>query len=289
MKNVLDVLPKKIRESISPSLWEQGIEEIRLRLGREVSIICGSGEYYLSSTLIRKEDLEHILAKSCGFSFHTVQTQVSNGFLTISGGHRVGLCGTVVLEKGKIMSIRNLTSLSIRIAREWKGIASDILPQLFEEDEFQSTLLLSPPGHGKTTLLRELICSLSDCKGIRLAVVDERQEIAGNQNGSFRFDLGRSTDILDGCPKNLALPFLLRSMNPQIIAVDEITAKEDVQALKEIVGCGVKLLATAHGTMKLDLYRRKIYEEMMELQLFQRLLLIGNQGTQRNYEVEVLS
>lgn len=288
MKEVLAVFPKGLRVQAAERMEKIPVEEFRLRRGRSLSYVYQNQEIVLNTPVITEENLTFILERACDFSIHAVQNQISRGFVTISGGHRVGICGRPVLENGTVEGFREVSSLSVRICRENRGIAGELLNHLHSDSGFENTLICSPPGCGKTTLLREIIRRISNgegCPPSRIAVVDERSEIGGGAVNTF--DLGRQTDIMDGCPKNIALIFLLRSMNPQILAVDEITAQEDVETLQQVIGCGVKILATAHGVDKKDLFRRKIYRSLLEQDIFQRIITISFVHQERVYQTEV--
>ncbi len=285
MIEILTVLPRDFRDLVEKE-WDN-LEEIRLRRGQTLSLLLQSEEKFQKTRRITEDDLNFVLAQSCGYSVHSVQNQIAQGFLTVSGGHRLGLCGTALMKEDECVTIQDLTSISIRISREFQGISREILPKLMGEHGFENTLLLSPPAKGKTTLLRDLIRCISNgdgCLAERIGVIDQRMEISGGNS----FDLGCRTDVMTNCPKNLAMTFLLRTMNPDILAVDEITAVEDVDALIEVIGCGVKLLATAHGFEKKDLNRREIYKKLLDKGVFQRLVTIKIQKQERIYQVEVL-
>lgn len=190
-----------------------------------------------------------------------------------------------------MVQLRGLSSASIRIARQVKGAADGLLPRLCRGGRLTDTLILAPPGLGKTTLLRDLIRQVSDgidCEPLRVALADERGEVAALYQGLPQLDVGARTDVLDGCPKARGLMLLLRAMNPQVLAVDEITAPEDVAALVSAAGCGVTLLATAHGAGREDLSRRKLYRGLLEEGVFRRLVRIRREAGRRIYEVEVL-
>lgn len=287
MKKILSLLPLHLREPLSHFIIQDDVSEIRLRYCQVVSLVKKSKEIFLVTEKVAQKDLEYVLAKACEYSLHSVQSQISRGYLTMEGGHRLGICGSVVMEDGKVSTLKDISSISIRIAKEFTGIAKKLVPQLIENGQFHNTLLLSPPGFGKTTLLRDMIKELSTSL-FRVSVVDERGEIAAMQHGMARFDVGQSTDVLDGCPKSMGLLFLLRSMNPQILAVDEITEEEDVESLIQVSGCGVKLLATAHGATSSDLFARPVYQRLMAFGLFQRLIRIEMVENTRTYIVENL-
>lgn len=267
-------------------------EELRLRIGHPVTVVFPQGELSLGTNPVTGRDLEHLLELASRASVHTVADQLRRGYLTVEGGHRVGLCGTPVLRDGQIHGLGRLSSAAIRVARQVTGAAAPVAQKLLgQSGAFCSTLILAPPGAGKTTLLRDLIRAASDGDGMapqRVGVADERGEVAALWNGRPQLEVGGRTDVLEGCPKALALMLLLRSMNPQVLAADEITDPEDVRAMVSAAGCGAALLATAHGWDRRDLEERPLYRELMAAGVFRRLVLIRREGDRRRYEVEEL-
>lgn len=291
MEEIINLLPSTFRPVVAVALGQYQVEELRLRSGQKASFVTDMGEFFLDTPQISPEDLEEILSRACDFSIHAVQEQIARGFLTMTGGHRLGLCGTAVMEGDRILTLRNLSSLSLRFARAFPGISTKLLPGLWDKEGFSNTLILSPAGAGKSTLLRDIIRGITCGEGIeplRVALVDERGEIAGMRQGMPGFDLGCGCDVLEGCPKALGLIALLRSMNPQILAVDEITAPQDVEAMTQVSGCGVKLLATAHGSSKNDLLQRPTYRLLFQQNIFTKLLFIRKHNGRREYVVEAL-
>jgi len=287
------ILPRDLREQALalPPEEQARAEEVRLRVGQSLSVVLPEGEQWLPGEAVQRQDLEQLLERASQASLHVVQDQLCQGYLTVSGGHRLGLCGTAVLREGRICGIRDYSAANLRIARQILGAARPLVGRLWNEERLSSSLILAPPGMGKTTLLRDLIRCISEgegCPPLRVSVADERGEIAALYGGKPQLDVGRHTDVLGGCPKARGLLMLLRAMNPQVLAVDEVTAAEDVQALEQAAGCGAALLATAHGTDRGDMMRRAVYRQLLERGIFQKLILIRLEKGQRVYQVEEL-
>lgn len=290
VKRVWELLPENLRRQVDglPEQEREQIEEIRLRQGRPMSVSLPTGERFLAGDAVNAEILGRVLERASRFSVHTVLEQIQNGFVAVRGGHRLGMCGTGVVEKGRLINLRAMSSLSLRQAREVKGVAGELALALFDRGRLQNTLILSPPGQGKTTLLRDLIRVISGgegCVPLRVGLADERGEIASVWEGRPMLDVGPRTDIMDSCPKGVGMLTLLRGMSPQVLAMDEITQEEDAEALIQAVGCGVSLLATAHGGSIADLERRGVYQRLTREEVFTRFILIRGSGKERRYQI----
>ncbi len=287
------ILPSRLRKAALALSEEEkaAAEELRLRAGQPLSVLLSTGELSLE-TEVEPEELETLCDIATEFSRYAAAETIREGFLSVRGGFRVGLCGTAVMKDGVNTNLKNLSSAVIRIARERKGIASDIAPRLFQNGIFVNTLILSPPGGGKTTLLRDLVRCLSeggpDCPPQRISLIDERGEVAVVYRGAPQMDVGPRTDVLDACPKALGIPIILRAMNPQIIAVDEITLREDLTAMSMAAGCGIGLLATIHAGGVPELLRKPLYRQMLENQVFRLAVRILLDERGRAYEMEEL-
>lgn len=283
----LNVCPQPLSDAVRalPPQELEEMQELRLRCGRAAAYVVNSREwtlpYGISGFQVDGAILQQIVNCAAAYSVYAIASQLKNGFLTLPGGHRLGICGQAVIRDGSVTAMKQISSVSIRVARERRDCADAIIRWFAQNPS--STLIAGPPGCGKTTLLRELIRQCSDIRAERVGLIDERMELAACSGCMPLFDVGRCTDILSGFPKPVGIYMLLRTMNPDWIAVDEITAEEDLQAMLHASFCGVRLLATAHVFDKQDLQSRPLYAKMMRLGLFENLIVMDKQ---RNIVVE---
>jgi len=284
-RQVFALLPDRLRQSV-PEMGEDvlaQVEEIRLRAGHPLTLTVSDTGRRVNGPAVEPQELELLLHTASKWSVHTVLDQLCSGFMTIEGGHRLGVAGTAVMEGERIRTLSNISSVNIRIARQIKGCARELALHIEGEVGVANTLIVAPPGAGKTTLLRDIIRILSE-GGLRVCVADERGELAAMWQGKAQMDLGPNTDVLTGCPKAQAVQIMLRGMNPQVIAVDEITAPEDVRAMELAMGCGVCVLATAHAQNEDDLCRRPIYRTLLEAGVFEQVVVLSRCGGQRTVQ-----
>jgi len=263
-QELLAILPPAMRHEVDKQ-GRETLQELRLRLGQPAELVSQSGSRWLFQN-VTAQDIAFVVHTASKYSPWAAST-VSQGYITAPGGHRIGMCGDAVVKEDKAVGIRTATSLCIRVARDFPGIAAKAALTS------GNILVIGPPGSGKTTLLRDLIRSISN-SGSCVAVVDERGELfpAG-------YEQGRRTDVLSGCNKQQGIEMALRTMGPSCIAVDEITAEMDCRALLQCCWCGVRLLATAHARSLQDLRSRSIYRPLLDAQVFDSILILRRDKT----------
>lgn len=276
MDEILRYMPSNICVVLKEYTNTQGINEIRLRTGKKLILRFNSKEI-ITEYVVSKEDILNILLGISKNSIYSIQNDINNGFLTIKGGHRVGVTGEVVIENGSIKNIKNISSMNIRIAREIKGAANKLIGYVTNGNSMVNTLIISPPGCGKTTMLRDLIRQISNM-GKNVSLIDERGEIASVYNGVCMLDIGERTDIMSFCPKHIGMMLVTRSMAPDVIATDEIGSSFDVEAIKNAVLTGVNLLLTAHGKDLEDLKKNKEMMGIIKDGYFDVLVFLSNRN-----------
>lgn len=285
----LALFPPSLGQAIAQAQRDRDelVEEICCRIGRPPVLLTQENVYPAACRAVLPDDLDYLLERATRASVYAAADQIRQGYLQTAGGCRVGLCGCAYGQAaGQIDGIRQLSSVSVRIPHAVPGCADALVPQLMK-DGFCSTLILSPPGGGKTTLLRECVRRLSD-QGLRISLMDERGEIAAVQNRTPQFDVGANTDIMTRGQKAACCMMLLRAMRPDVLAFDEISAPEDIEAIRIAAGCGVALLATAHAQSVGALRCRTLYRALLDEHIFRRAVCITRSGGARFYTLEEL-
>lgn len=307
---LIQIFSTKIRGILGQAEAEvSGFQEIRMRPGAPLFVICGNEEYALDGNghliqgqsgrdgfenayRVTSEDVEETLECAARYSLYAFEEELKQGFITVAGGCRIGVAGRVIVEHGMVKAIKPVTFLNIRFSHQVKGCADRLLPYLYEKGggvnekpvrELYHTLLISPPRCGKTTLLRDVIRQVSDgnrlSPGKNVGVVDERSEIGACLQGIPQNDVGLRTDILDCCPKAAGMMMLIRSMAPSVVAVDEIGGEADLEALHDVLNCGCRVLATVHGSSMEDIRKKPGLRRLFEEKVFGRyVVLSGKHG-----------
>lgn len=294
VQTVLRVLAPTVRACLQrmPSGWAERIEEIRMRARRPLEVVTADGFAFVTPDgrpVVRSQEAYHVSEEDClqtlnllsHYSLYAFEEEVQRGFVTVAGGHRVGLVGKAVVENGRVRHLRDIAGFNVRIARERPGAAKGVLPLLLTGGRLLSTMIVSPPQCGKTTLLRDLVRMVSN--GVpelglcprKVGVVDERSEIAGCVRGVPTLDVGVRTDVLDGCPKAEGMMMMIRAMSPEVLVTDELGRREDALAVQEAAGAGVVLLVTAHGQDLNDVARRPVLSAIVQSGAFDRFVVLS--------------
>lgn len=299
---LLKIFSLNLRSIISAlKINYEKLQEIRLRVNGPLLMIYDNKEYFVTkeselsnenrnTVIISKNEIRETMEYIGNYSLYAFEDEIKQGFITIQGGHRVGIAGKTILEDDKIKNIKHISFINIRLSHQVKGCATKVIPYILDKNakEVCHTLIISPPRCGKTTLLRDIIRQLSngedDSEGVTVGVVDERSEIGGCYMGIPQNDLGIRTDILDCCPKAKGMMMLIRSMSPRIIAVDEVGLGEDIEAIEYVINCGCKILATVHGSSIEDIKNKPILGRLVKEKVFERYIILNNNKSVGNIE-----
>jgi len=288
-QQILPLLADRLRQalsSVAPGVLET-LEEIRVRVGRPLHLVVGDGEVFLPQAVVTAADFRATLELITGSSLYALEEELRNGYITLPGGHRVGLAGRAVLENGRVRTLKHLSGLNFRVSREFPGAATDVLDVIWPigagssapAERPMSALIVSPPRAGKTTVLRDLARLLSTGgpgrPGLKVVIVDERSEIAGCFEGLPQKDVGPRTDVLDACPKAAGMMMALRSLGPEVLVADEIGRPEDAAAIHEAVNAGVTVVSSAHGASLEEIRRRPAIREIIAGGAFGRYVFLG--------------
>ncbi|MEW6082628.1 MAG: stage III sporulation protein AA [Bacillota bacterium] len=291
---ILPILPEHLRALLSglPPHTYATLEEIRLSVGAPLFLTVGSGDYLVSpegrlvktpeeAYHVTKGDVAQAFELVTGSSVYAWEEEIASGFLTLPGGHRVGIAGTAVLERGAVKTLKYISGLNLRLGREVKGAADVVLRHILNAGAISNTLVVSPPRCGKTTLLRDVVRQVSHgvpslgLRGLRVGLVDERSEIASSYQGQPQKDVGPRTDVLDRCPKAAGIMMLIRSMSPEVVATDEIGSPRDAEAIEEALSAGVRILASAHASGVEDIAARPGLKPVVATGAFDRFLVLS--------------
>ena len=280
INQILKILPDNIKNVVCEAiLSKKEIEEIRIKEDAPV-IIYLADEEITSKYIATKEDIIKIISNITRDSLYAYLEEIKKGYITIEGGHRVGICGTAVYENEKLINIKDLSCINIRVAKEIKGVSNNIIKYIYDGIDIKNTLVISPPGEGKTTLIRDITRALSENKNIKIAVIDERDEIASVYKGKAQNDIGIRTFVLSGYSKKDGFMHSIRSLSPTVIVCDEIGSFDDVLSVKNAVNKGVKVITTIHGYSVSDISKKEEFKELINY--FECVITIRN----HTYSVE---
>lgn len=286
-QQIYQILAKSLRTILEEEELRFGeLQEIRLRTGKPLIIVYENTERILpeksrTKHLVTRDELRETLDYISYYSLYAYEAEMRQGFITIEGGHRVGMTGKVILEGNRIKNMQYISSVNIRVAHEVIGCADSVMQYITQNQEVCHTLIISPPRCGKTTLIRDIIRQISNgnryVKGCTVGVVDERSELGGCYLGIAQNDIGMRTDILDCCPKAEGMILLIRSMAPRVLAVDEIGGEEEIHALEYAMQCGCKLIVSVHGTDLDEISKKPGLRQLVKEKRFERYIVLDNQ------------
>ena len=281
LDEIFRVLPMKINNLVREMLLYKPLQEIRIKINKPL-IVNVSDKEILLDYIVTQNDMKEILTRMSNYSLYAYEEEIRQGYITIKGGHRIGIAGECILSKGEVRTIRNISSINVRICREVIGSSEGLMKYISSKNRVYNTLIVSPPKCGKTTILRDITRNIScgvkniGLEGKKVSVIDERSEIAACYNGIPQLDVGIRTDVLDGCFKKDGMIMAIRSLSPEVIICDEIGTDGDIKALNMAFNSGVNILVTIHGYSIEDIYNRKVFKELIENSILERIVVLSN-------------
>lgn len=296
-EDIIGIFPIKIGALLKEKLLKEQIYEIRIKIGKPIMIYSKYGESMINYSPV-KEEIKSIMQKISNYSLYAYEEDIRQGFITIKGGHRIGIAGECIMEKGEVKTIRNISSINVRISNEVIGCSDKLMKYIYSHKQKRvfNTIIISPPKCGKTTILRDISRNISSgfpsegIYGHKVAVIDERSEIGACYFGIPQNDIGIRTDILDNCLKKEGMIMAIRSLSPEVLICDEIGTKGDAEALLMAFNSGVNIITSIHGFTIDDLYKRKIFNDLLENEIIERAIVLSSRrgiGTIENiYELK---
>lgn len=282
-EEIMTIFPLKIGNLLKDRLTKEQIYEFRIKIGKPILIYSKYGESIINYSPTR-EDMRSMMQKISSYSLYAYEEDIRQGFITIKGGHRIGIAGECVMEKGEVKTIRNISSINVRICREIIGCSNKVMKYIASSHRIYNTIIISPPKCGKTTILRDIARNISNgvhdlgLSGRKVVVIDERSEIGACHFGIPQSDLGIRTDVLDNCLKREGLIMAIRSLSPEVLICDEIGTKGDIEALIMAFNSGVNIITTIHGFTVEDLYKRKVFGDLLDNEILERAIILSNRN-----------
>ena len=296
-EDIIGIFPLKIGSLLKDRLLNEQVYEITIKIEKPILVYSKYGESMINYSPT-KEDMKSMIQKISNYSLYAYEEDIRQGFITIKGGHRIGIAGECVMENGEVKTIRNISSINIRISSQVIGCSDKLIKYIYskKQNRIFNTIIISPPKCGKTTILRDIARNISNgmpslgLYGRKVAVIDERSEIGACHLGIPQNDIGIRTDILDNCLKREGMIMAIRSLSPEILICDEIGTKGDVEALLMAFNSGVNIVTSIHGFTIEDLNKRKVFHELIDNGIIERAIVLSSQkgvGTIENiYELK---
>ncbi|SFC96583.1 stage III sporulation protein AA [Clostridium uliginosum] len=280
---VLNIFPSNIVSLFKEKSKKEQFYEIRIKIGKPILVYSNIGESIIDY-IPSKDELKSIVQKISNYSLYAYEEDIKQGFITIKGGHRIGIAGECVMSEGRVKTIRNISSINVRFCREIIGCSNKVMKYITSKNRIYNTMIISPPKCGKTTILRDIARNISDgmqsisLQGKKVSVIDERSEIGACYFGVPQSNLGIRTDVLDNCLKREGMIMSIRSLSPEVLICDEIGTRGDVEALLMAFNSGVNIITTIHGFTIEDLYKRKVFKDLIDNQILERIITLSSRN-----------